>query len=54
MNNITQDSEDHGTYQQEQIVEMGSATAESENGVIHCLTIVGQMVSINNKTSGLS
>lgn len=30
-------------YQRDQIVDMGSATTRSEKGVIHCLTIVGQV-----------
>lgn len=30
-------------YQKDQINDMGSATAKSENGIIHCLTIVGQV-----------
>ena len=30
-------------YQQDQITDMGSVTAKSEKGVIHCITIVGQI-----------
>lgn len=30
-------------YQQDQIVDMGSTTTKSEKGVIHCITIVGQV-----------
>ncbi len=30
-------------YQKEQIADMGSVTTRSEKGVIHCLTIVGQV-----------
>lgn len=30
-------------YQKEQIADMGSVTTRSEKGVIHCLTIVGQI-----------
>ena len=30
-------------YQKEQIVDMGSTTTRSEKGVIHCITIVGQI-----------
>ena len=29
--------------QQDGIVEMGSVTSKSEKGVIHCLTIIGQI-----------
>ena len=32
-----------GTYQREQIQDMGSTTTRSDKGVIHCLTIVGQI-----------
>ncbi len=32
-----------GTYQRAQINDMGSTTTRSEKGVIHCLTIVGQI-----------
>ena len=32
-----------GTYQRAQIQDMGSTTTRSEKGVIHCLTIVGQI-----------
>jgi ATP-dependent protease ClpP protease subunit len=32
-----------GAYQQEQITDMGSVTTESAGGIIHCLTIVGQI-----------
>jgi len=32
-----------GEYQRAQIKDMGSATAESARGVIHCLTIIGQI-----------
>ena len=30
-------------YQKEQIQDMGSVTARSEKGVIHCLTVIGQI-----------
>lgn len=33
----------NGVYQETQIVDMGSATVGSEKGLIHCLTIVGQV-----------
>ncbi len=32
-----------GTYQRAQIKDMGSTTTRSDKGVIHCLTIVGQI-----------
>ncbi len=32
-----------GEYQRAQIKDMGSTTTKSDNGVIHCLTIVGQI-----------
>ncbi len=43
-------------YQKDQIQDMGSSTIESERGVIHCLTIVGQIeghqiLSSDNKTT---
>ncbi len=43
-------------YDKEQITEMGSATVRSEKGLIHCLTIVGQveghqMLPENNKST---
>ncbi len=30
-------------YQRDQITDMGSATSRSEKGVVHCLTVVGQI-----------
>jgi len=38
--------EEHGPeeiYQEKQIIDMGSSTIRAEKGVIHCLTIVGQI-----------
>jgi len=32
-------------YQQEQIKDMASTTVKSERGQIHCITIVGRIVS---------
>ena len=40
MNDINETAES-GEYQQ--IVDMGSVTTDSDNGMIHCLTIVGQI-----------
>lgn len=39
----TGNSGNNGVYQESQIVDMGSATVSSKKGVIHCLTIVGQI-----------
>ncbi len=36
-------NEEDRAYDKEQITEMGSSTVRSEKGVIHCLTIVGQV-----------
>ena len=41
--NDNNEVKDSGIYQQDQIIDMGSATAQSEHGAIHCLTIVGQI-----------
>ena len=41
--NDNNETKDGGIYQQDQIIDMGSATAQSEHGAIHCLTIVGQI-----------
>jgi len=43
--NINNDNEmqNDDIYQQEQIVEMGSVTTSSDKGMIHCITIVGQI-----------
>ena len=35
--------EDQGAFQKEQIFDIGSSTTHSSKGVIHCLTIVGQV-----------
>lgn len=35
--------EEQGLYQKEQITDMGSVTAHSEMGTIHCLTVIGQI-----------
>lgn len=48
--------ENDGAYDKEQITDMGSSTVRSEKGVIHCLTIVGQveghqMLPENNKAT---
>ena len=45
-----------GIYQKEQIKDMASSTVKSEKGMIHCLTIVGQIeghqvLPENNKTT---
>jgi len=37
------ESEDIGAYQKDQITDMGSVTTKSTGGIIHCLTIVGQI-----------
>jgi len=34
---------ENGAYQQDQITDVGSVTTRTERGVIHCLTIVGQV-----------
>ena len=41
--NENKDAENGGIYQREQIVDMGSATAGPAGGLIHFLTIVGQI-----------
>lgn len=38
-----EDQNNESVYQKEQIGDMGSVTTHSEKGVIHCLTIVGQI-----------
>jgi ATP-dependent protease ClpP protease subunit len=43
-NNVdAQESENMGAYQKDQITDMGSVTTKSEYGIIHSLTIVGQI-----------
>jgi ATP-dependent protease ClpP protease subunit len=41
--NSNEEAQIVGEYQQAQIKDMGSTTTKSEKGVIHCLTIVGQI-----------
>ena len=41
---MCEENRDSGTvYQKDQIEDMGSVTTRSEKGVIHCLTVVGQV-----------
>lgn len=43
MSDNNERNEEQEIYQQDQIKDVGSITARSENGTIHCLTIVGQV-----------
>ena len=40
---INNDEQENGVYQQDQIVDMGSVTASSDKGTIHCITLIGQI-----------
>lgn len=43
MSDENQNQNNEETYQKDQIVDMGSVTTRSEKGIIHCLTVVGQI-----------
>ena len=56
MTDKEQETQDEKTYDKEQITDMASTTVRSEKGVIHCLTVVGQIeghqiLPENNKTT---
>jgi ATP-dependent protease ClpP protease subunit len=40
---MANENSDNGIYQEQQITDMGSVTAKTDRGTIHCLTIVGQI-----------